>query len=124
MKQTGRELGEFWENSGSRWEITPSSSQKVPEIPCNLLAGETPANRACLWFLVGQYSIGRRGRLRSTRTSTLRRNYLNKYKRPTGAVFGRRAAARTGSGASPPFFEKKVLPLKLPFPKNFSKGRK
>jgi hypothetical protein len=22
------------------------------------------------------------------------------------------------------FFEKKVLPLKLPFPKNFSKGRK
>ncbi|MBQ3352035.1 MAG: hypothetical protein IJG38_16720 [Thermoguttaceae bacterium] len=34
-----------------------------------------------------------------------------------------RAAARIGSGASPPFFEKKVLPLKLPFPKNFSKGR-
>ncbi|MBQ2620190.1 MAG: hypothetical protein IJF84_02520, partial [Thermoguttaceae bacterium] len=42
-------------------------------------------------------------------------------KRPTGAAFGKRAAARTGSGASPPFFEKKVLPLKLPFPKNFSK---
>ena len=35
-----------------------------------------------------------------------------------------RAAARVGSGASPPFFEKKVLPLKLPFPKNFSKGKK
>ena len=34
-----------------------------------------------------------------------------------------RAAARIGSGASPPFFEKKVLPLKLPFPKNFSKGK-
>ena len=35
-----------------------------------------------------------------------------------------RAVARIGSGASPPFFEKKVLPLKLPFPKNFSKGRR
>ena len=32
-----------------------------------------------------------------------------------------RAVARVGSGASPPFFEKKVLPLKLPFPKNFGK---
>ena len=49
--------------------------------------------------------------------------YKERSKRPTGAVFGRRAAARIGSGSSPPFFEKKVLPLKLPFPKNFSKGR-
>ncbi len=49
--------------------------------------------------------------------------YKERSKRPTGAVFGRRTAARIGSGSSPPFFEKKILPLKLPFPKNFSKGR-
>ena len=48
-------------------------------------------------YFAGHFSIGRRGRLRSARTPTLRN-----AKRPTGECFGKRAVARFGSGASPP----------------------
>ena len=59
------------------------------------------------------------------RAARLEKTLVRKEQATNGSDYNTsRAVARNGSGASPPFFEKKVFPLKLPFPKNFSKGRK
>ncbi|MBQ2622085.1 MAG: hypothetical protein IJF84_12170 [Thermoguttaceae bacterium] len=58
------------------------------------------------------------------RVARLEKTLVRKEQATNGSDYNTsRAVARNGSGASPPFFEKKVLPLKHPFPKNFSKGR-